>query len=216
MTSPSRFKLIECPNCGKQIESDFSPGEKCYWCGNVIRPLNTVKETSREVTEMSENVSKTAENSPADPIPPKPDTTGLNPRQRNSLIHDYYEENKERILAEFNLLPPEEQELATNSMTKRWEIGSSAWSVIRARWMPQRFTMPEWKTKSRAKPTAPKKAPSPADKKPAAEKPPAQPREKGLPALPTWNEEWTSTVKIAWFETLVELTRLETEKTKDK
>jgi len=43
--------LIECPNCGKQVETNGSPGEKCYWCNQPLQKPVFNKEKGEDGVE---------------------------------------------------------------------------------------------------------------------------------------------------------------------
>ena len=67
----------------------------------------------------------------------KPDIRGLNSGQNIQSKKRYYNENKDQILADF-------ENLGATEMLKKWGMSKNGWTVIRARWLPDRFDYPPW------------------------------------------------------------------------
>lgn len=76
------------------------------------------------------------------PVPPRPDTTGMSQQQITRTMIPYYEANKPAILADF-------EKLGEAAMVERWKIPHTTWKVKRARWMPDRFKLPDWNCKKK-------------------------------------------------------------------
>ena len=76
---------------------------------------------------------------------PKPNTAGMNRSQKNRILHDYYERNKQSINEDFALL-------GEKGMREKWGISPTGWVIMRARWMPERFDYPPWYFSARKKP----------------------------------------------------------------
>lgn len=142
----TEFYMKNCPHCNKQFESDGSSDEKCFWCHELVRPaLKKLEEKIKMsetlvATNANDTISKTVPENPepaVSPIPPKPDTTGLDRGKKAQAFHAYYETNKAAILADFD-------KLGENQMLKLWGIQSTTWCTLRARWMPERFQFPAW------------------------------------------------------------------------
>jgi hypothetical protein len=89
-----------CRNCGKQINLDGEDGleEKCYWCGRPA--LKKEANTMLEKEEIKTTITPPGVISALPPVPLRPDLTrALNLRQRNMVMHAYYEDNAPAILA---------------------------------------------------------------------------------------------------------------------
>lgn len=63
------------------------------------------------------------------PIPPKPNTVGMSVTDRNKVLHAYYEENKDAIIADF-------RNLGEPAMLKKWGISWTGWHQMGSRWLP--------------------------------------------------------------------------------
>jgi len=88
------------------------------------------------------------------PVPPRPDTSGMNHWHRNMAIKAYYEANREAILHDFDTLG----ELA---MRKRWGISQATWGTgkethgLRNRFRPEVYGAPLPRKKKGAAPAPP-------------------------------------------------------------
>ena len=166
-----------CPTCGGQLflENDPETGEEfvCFQAGHRF-----TREKLEEI--MSQKKTHEAEQAPA-PVPPKPTTGNLRDIKR------YYDENKERILADL-------EEMGIKAMCERWHIGSSVLSGLRRRW-----GIPSSRPHHFRKPKAVVKSPAPA--------PPGQPNlgargpAPGLPqGMPAFSPEWPMETQVKWLE----------------
>jgi hypothetical protein len=128
---------------------------------------------ARKKTENSE-----AQNPAAPPdvkaqgaVPPRPNVAGLTKGKSMHLMHKYYLDNKAAIIADF-------QKLGEEAMLQRWGIGQGTWIILRARFMPDKFQLPNWK-RLKKKDVAPKTGEKPAA---AASQPPKPEAETKLEA----------------------------------
>lgn len=159
-----------CPKCGGDCEFRDDEGDwACIQCAKRV--------SKQEMKEILENKNKW---SIAMPVPLKPDVTGKGKKEYNWLIHDYYEENKEHILAEIEILG----ETATR---KRWNINSGTWTGLKKRWGLPIHNMPGQNQHQRARKLS---------NKPLK-----------LPSFPEFNEEWPSPVKVAWLNSYAEMAK---------
>ena len=73
------------------------------------------------------------------PIPPKPESIvpGRASGAAGKLLHKYYMDNKDAIIAYFN-------ELGEAETCTLWGISPSGWITLRAALMPDRFQKPDW------------------------------------------------------------------------
>lgn len=137
------------------------------------------------------------------PIPPKPDLTGLSKYPRNIKLHEYYEANKDAIIVDFRML-------GLRPMLRKWEMSESGWRTIGKRWLPEEVSL----RSEREKAAAPAAGKSSSDRSKLADEKQVEKTAKDLiarfkktskavgivPQLPPWNESWGDSVKIAWLE----------------
>jgi hypothetical protein len=117
------FILKGCPDCGGDLTWDDEDKEWVCFFGH--RHSQKKMEHLKRLREAEQR--QKAMINPADllPIPPKPDV-GRGGGTKN-LIHQYYEANKEQIIADSKLLTCRE-------FLERWGMGSGTWAFIRRRW----------------------------------------------------------------------------------
>lgn len=122
-----------CPSCKRQIKIDGNAGEHCYFCGAELK---------KKVVNHMDLINNS--------VPIKPDITGLNKGQITGLMRRYYNENKAAIIADF-------EKYGEKKTIKKWGISNSGWRTLRARFMPDRFKMPDWYSKKGKKKQVQKK-----------------------------------------------------------
>lgn len=107
--------LVDCVNCGKQVECDTSE-DNCYWCGNPVR--------------IKVNSGQKAGNSRVLGIQVSQKTTEEAEMRKGGNLqakHRFIEEHKAEIIADFISLGAKE-------MLVRWEVSASGWATIKRRW----------------------------------------------------------------------------------
>ena len=214
---------LNCVNCGKQnivFEDDpFNVG--CEYGDHPVR-IKKEKENMPEImTKQAQSIENP--NTPPDvqsavlPVPPKPDTSGMNKFKVNMTLHKYYEENAPAILAD-------EKRLGDKPTGKRWGFSDYGWGLFRARHgLPVRNNKKFEKVavkaeapikkvrqyhRKKSEPIEPlKPPPAPEPKKGDFSKPKSTAVDNSnLPVkFPAFNEGWTDEVKIAWLKSFVEL-----------
>ena len=74
-------------------------------------------------------------------IPPRPNLETLGRAQKAAAMHDWYEENKLRILEDYEKLPKDNNQIA---LRQKWDMGYTTWVQLRHRWLPGVFAKPSW------------------------------------------------------------------------
>lgn len=121
-------------------------------------------------------------------VPPKPDCSGLNLWERNMAMKQYYEANKEAIIADF-------KSLGLTLMLKRWKLSYATWcgskhhNGLRNRWLPEEFG-------TASKPRSGKQACLPA-----------KTGSKEL-VFPPFSDKMPAEVQVAWLNVYPEVVKL--------
>jgi hypothetical protein len=163
--------------------------------------------------EMEEKINKAAEERRARELPPVPPAPELHGRRggRKNLLAEYYEQNKERIIADIKTIG----ETATR---KRWWILPHHWTTLKRRWgLPVNKRGRKRLVGDRLVKVEPSKLVKTGN--------PAVPLsirsaeklcwvimvssngKNRLPALPEWNDGWPDEVKLRWLSLYGELVR---------
>src|SRR4030042_2703316 len=109
------LRLMECPNCHKQVETDGSKDDKCYWCReplvgkmpiSIPRPHKTDTDTSATVK--------------------KPKKGGYNRETRKRML-----ENKDQVIRDYISLP---ERGANKVICDKWNIVISTWKRFKRLW----------------------------------------------------------------------------------
>jgi len=156
------------------------------------------------------------------PVPPRPDTVGMNNIQARIALGKYYEENAQAILADHRYLVERLGLRKGNpAARKRWGFSAGGWSSFRRR---HGLPIAKYKTKNpepAAEPKSEFEKPAAVDKgNPAGADVSVEHGDKmptsilklpnyvpGLPAFPKFNPWWRKDVQIEWLKTYRELVR---------
>ena len=214
-------RLKSCSRCGGDCfpeEDEHGKRWVCLQCGNDAvdipeRQKEDVMPTKVNISELDKQTIMKL------PVPPKPDVVGKNKRQGTMLMHDYYEANKEQILAEREVI-------GDLAVRKRWGILSGTYSGLRRRWgLPMgRRGSKELVGDRIVKKEKAKKPKTPRALVPVGAMDLAElsrlpflndhkvvvlniNRKDGLPSLPEWNDGWPEEVKLRWLSIYEERAR---------
>lgn len=97
--------LIDCVNCGKQVEVD-SKDDICYWCQKPAQ----IKVNEKQIKECIKEVIKVVKKG-----------------GKMWAKHVEIETQKAEIIADFVAL-------GANEMLRKWQISASGWNTIKKRW----------------------------------------------------------------------------------
>ena len=101
--------LVVCANCGKQTMVN-GPEDTCQFCG---------KHASKKEVMMAETSDYVGEDTS---VPARP--------KKRKLLRQYYEQNREAILADY-------KSMKLKDFFKRWGISSTGWTKLKADWNVQ-------------------------------------------------------------------------------
>lgn len=102
---------VDCVSCGKQTLVDGEPGERCLFCGEpVSSPVQRI---------LSEIINKKEVSMQEKPVKSKP--------EKRKRRREYFEQNKEAMLADYYLLP-------IGEFLKKWALSSTTWVNLKRKW----------------------------------------------------------------------------------
>lgn len=179
-----------CPKCGGDCEYDNAEGDwACIQCGKRI------SQQDMEAILKGKEVPKGIKLEMSDteilrmPIPPKPSPEGKGRKEYLGELHQYHEDNRERICAEVKII-------GETVIRKRWDINSGTWTGLKKRWGLPINDMPG---------RAGSQSVLPGGKRLRARKLRTDSAPIKLPPFPEFNEDWGNPVKVAWLNSYADM-----------
>ena len=113
--------LVDCTNCGQQTMVN-GPEDNCQFCDKNASKKEVIMPEPEKMTNKVEGVGVAIIKEMMKPVPPRP--------KKRKQLRQYYEQNREAILADYNsmtLLP----------FYRRWHISTKAWMGLKTDWSVQ-------------------------------------------------------------------------------
>ena len=212
-----KFRIVQCANCGKDVEVGERPDEKCYWCHKPALKKEDVTMVARinardlkPETIQKFGIAEEIKTAGLPPVPPRPDVSGKILRERLQALKKYYEEYAAAILADRAKLGDKEtrnrwgfSETGYKHFLQRRALSSEAGGKYRRR--QKKIAAPS-AIKTPASPSSP-----PAPKAPPAGEPAkdVQPHFLKFPDFDELGQYPSNEIRIAWMNNYIELYRID-------